>query len=87
MTKYLDRFAARRSQRRRPFISEWAPPKDNVRPLPGLTCRGCGKRAQVELSSNRLGGPVDYFCYEDLGPFLELFADPRISEWTIVRLP
>jgi hypothetical protein len=85
MTKYLDRFANRRSQRRRPFISDWAAPPDNVRTI-GQTCRGCGKAAQVELTTEDTDA-VEYLCYEDLGPFLELFAHPGIREWTIVRLP
>ena len=65
--------------------SEWAPPVDNVRII-GLTCRGCGKAAQVELTTED-SDAVEYLCYEDLGPFLELFTHPGIREWTIVRLP
>lgn len=91
MTKYIDRFAMRAFRRpiwkgRSGFgVSEWAPPPNNVRTI-GLTCRACGKRAQLELTTEDTDR-VEYLCYEDLGPFLELFADPRISEWTIVRLP
>lgn len=56
-----------------------------------LACRGCGKRAQVELTcpqaeSGEVVDRIEYLCYEDLGTFLELFADPGVREWTVVRL-
>lgn len=46
-------------------------------------CRVCGKRGAVQLST---GDRAEYLCYDDLGPFLELFADPFIEEFTVVRL-
>lgn len=62
--------------------SEWAAPVRTI----GHTCRGCGKAARVELTTDEFDR-VEYLCYDDLGPFLELFADPRVPEWTVVRLP
>ena len=53
---------------------------------PILSCRACGKPAQVELS-NGTSDRVEYLCYDCLGSFLDLFANPQVGEWTIVRLP
>jgi hypothetical protein len=66
-------------------VSDWAPLPADV-PRIGLTCRACGKAARVELTTDE-SNRTEYLCYDDLGPFLELFADHRIMEWTIVRLP
>lgn len=63
-------------------VSEWAAPVRTI----GHTCRGCGKPARAELTTDE-SDRVEYLCYDDLGPFLELFADPRVQEWTVVRLP
>lgn len=52
-------------------------------------CRICGRRGHVQLSGTRESdgqAHAVYLCYEDLGPFLELFADPAITDFTVVRL-
>jgi hypothetical protein len=53
---------------------------------PILSCRACGKPAQLELTTDE-SERTEYLCYEDLGSFLEVFTNPGIREWTIVRLP
>jgi hypothetical protein len=84
MTKYVDRIVDlvfRRPIWRGSDVSEWAAPVVAI----GQTCRGCGKRAQLELTNDE-SDRVEYLCYEDLGPFLEIFVDPGVREWTVVRL-
>lgn len=83
MTKYVNRVVERvfrRSIWSGPDVSEWTP----VATI-GQTCRGCGKRAQLELTNDE-SDRVEYLCYEDLGTFLEIFATPDVREWTVVRL-
>lgn len=91
MTKYLDRFAelvfSRPIWRAQHVHNEWTqPPEHKVIELRPLLCRGCGKPAKVELS-NDIQDRAEYFCYEDLGIFLDVWASHDIKEWKVVRLP
>lgn len=48
-----------------------------------LECRVCPKRAQVQLSHD---DEYEMLCFEHLGSFIEMFSDPRVAEWSVVRL-
>lgn len=94
VTKYVDRITA--LVFRRPIyhghaetgVSDWAGNESmTVIRLHPPICRCCGRPAQLELTASDTPDRVEYLCYEDLSPFLEIFTDPRVREWTIVRMP
>lgn len=64
-----------------------------------LTCRVCNGAAEWQLSPELALGsaklslapdhrPVKYefLCGEHLGPFVTVFADPRVVTWNVTRL-
>lgn len=56
------------------------------RDLRVVECRTCGGDAAVQLVPNDGSDRYEFFCEDDLCTFLFAFADPRVREWTVVKL-
>jgi hypothetical protein len=50
-----------------------------------LTCRLCDARAEVQLVETG-GRAYEMLCFDHVADFAKTWADPRVAEWTLVRL-